>query len=155
MKWIPCVRCFFNKFDYILTITTISFDQKLCELQTHVAAMKASCDEAETQLALTNESSKMLLERAGNLRDERLASCLTFLLDGVDWTYDRQDVEDKKTIITLFLARFTLDESEIEALMSRDIPIGQQFFDAMDKTERIREDCRVLMAGEDGSTKAG
>ena len=33
--------------------------------------MKASCDEAETQLALTNESSKMLLERAGNLRDER------------------------------------------------------------------------------------
>ena len=25
----------------------------------------------------------------------------------------------------------------------------------MDKTERIREDCRVLMSGEDGSTKAG
>ena len=46
-------------------------NQKLCELQTHVAAMKVSCDEAETQLALTNESSKMLLERAGNLRDER------------------------------------------------------------------------------------
>ena len=68
---------------------------------------------------------------------------------------DRQDVEDKKTIITLFLARFTLDETEVEALTSRDVPIGQRFFDAMDKTERIREDCRVLMAGEDGSTKAG
>ena len=39
--------------------------------------------------------------------------------------------------------------------MSRDIPIGQHFFDAMDKTERIREDCRVIMAGEDESTKAG
>ena len=25
----------------------------------------------------------------------------------------------------------------------------------LDKTERIREDCRVLMAGEGGSTKAG
>jgi hypothetical protein len=25
----------------------------------------------------------------------------------------------------------------------------------MDRTERIREDCRVLMAAEDGSTKAG
>ena len=46
------------------------YDQKLCELQTHVMAMRASCDEVETQLALTNESSKMLLERAGNLRDE-------------------------------------------------------------------------------------
>lgn len=33
--------------------------------------MRSSCDEAETQLALTNESSKLLLERAGNLRDER------------------------------------------------------------------------------------
>ena len=51
------------------------------------------------------------------------------------------------------MARFTLDDSEIEALTSRDIPIGQQFFYAMDKTKRIREDCRVLMAGEDGSAK--
>ncbi|KAF9476408.1 oligomeric complex COG6 [Pholiota conissans] len=112
-------------------------DTKLGALQTHVAAMRTSCDEAETQLALTNESSKLLLERAGNLRDER------------------QEVEDKKTIITLFLARFTLTELELQALTSRDVPIGQRFFDAMDKTERIREDCRVLMAGEDGSTKAG
>ena len=55
----------------------------------------------------------------------------------------------------MFLARFTLDEAEVEALMSKDIPIGQRFFHATDKTERIREDCRVLMAGEDGSSKAG
>ncbi|KAF9555820.1 oligomeric complex COG6 [Agrocybe pediades] len=112
-------------------------DEKLHDLQVHVAAMRASCDEAETQLALTNESSKILLERAGNLRDER------------------QEVEEKKTIISLFLARFTLSESEVEALTSRDVPIGRRFFDAMDKTERIRDDCRVLMAGEDGPTKAG
>ncbi|KIM47009.1 hypothetical protein M413DRAFT_63561 [Hebeloma cylindrosporum] len=112
-------------------------DAKLGELQQHVAAMRKSCDEAETQLALTNESSKILLERAGNLRDER------------------QDVEDKKTIISLFLARFTPTEAEVEALTSRDVPIGQRFFEAMDRTEKIREDCRVLMSGEDGPTRAG
>ncbi|KAJ3516161.1 hypothetical protein NLJ89_g1297 [Agrocybe chaxingu] len=112
-------------------------DSKLRELQAHVAAMRASCDEAETQLALTNESSKMLLERAGHLRDER------------------QEVEDKKSIITLFLARFTLSDSEVEAMTSREVPVGQRFFEAMDKTERIREDCRVLMSGEEGPTKAG
>ncbi|PPQ84070.1 hypothetical protein CVT26_013151, partial [Gymnopilus dilepis] len=112
-------------------------DARLCELQIHVAAMRASCDEAETQLALTNESSKLLLEQAGNLRDER------------------QEVEDKKSIISLFLDRFTLNESEVEALTSREVPVGPRFFQAMDKTARIREDCRVLMAGEDGSTKAG
>jgi len=35
--------------------------------------MRMACDDAETQLALTGESSKVLLERAGNLRDERYA----------------------------------------------------------------------------------
>lgn len=64
-------------------------------------------------------------------------------------------MEDKKSIINLFLARFTLTDSEVEAINSREVPIGRRFFDAMDKTERIREDCRVLMSGEDGSTKAG
>ncbi|KAJ7456593.1 oligomeric Golgi complex subunit 6 [Mycena latifolia] len=112
-------------------------DAKLEELQRHVAAMHASCDEAETQLQLTNESSAMLLERAGSLSEER------------------QEVENKKSIITLFLGRFTLNEEEVEAMTSRDIPLGQRFFRAMDKTERIRTDCRVLMAGEDGPTQAG
>ncbi|TFK19198.1 COG6-domain-containing protein [Coprinopsis marcescibilis] len=112
-------------------------DEKLNDLQTHVKAMESACADAETQLASTNEASKVVLERAGNLRDER------------------QDVEDKKSIISLFLARFTLSESEAEAITSRDVPVGPRFFEAIDKTERIRQDCRVLMAGEDGPTKAG
>lgn len=34
--------------------------------------MHAACAEAEGQLQSTNEASKAVLERAGNLRDERL-----------------------------------------------------------------------------------
>ena len=64
-------------------------------------------------------------------------------------------MEEKKTIITLFLKRFTLSDTEVEALTLREVPLGSTFFEAMDRTDRIREDCRVLMAGEDGSTKAG
>ncbi|KAK7473122.1 Golgi transport complex subunit 6 [Stygiomarasmius scandens] len=112
-------------------------DEKLATLQKHVAAMRSSCDEAEKQLQQTDESSKSLLERAGNLREER------------------QEVEVKRSIVSLFLSRFTLTEEEAEAMVSRDVPIGKRFFAAMDKTEKIREDCRVLMAGEDGPTKAG
>ncbi|KAJ3755564.1 oligomeric complex COG6 [Lentinula raphanica] len=112
-------------------------DERLVALQKHVSAMHASCDEAEKQLQLSNETSKSLLERAGNLREER------------------QEVEDQKSIVSLFLARFTLTEEETEALISRDVPVGKRFFQAMDKTEQIRDDCRVLMAGEDGPTKAG
>ncbi|KAK0210475.1 oligomeric complex COG6, partial [Desarmillaria ectypa] len=112
-------------------------DQKLGELQKHVDAMHASLDDAEKQLQLTNEASSSLLEKAGNLRQER------------------QEVEVKKSIVELFLAHFALSEEEIEAITSRDVPLGQRFFDAMDRTERIRDDCRVLMAGEEGPTKAG
>ncbi|KZP29030.1 oligomeric complex COG6 [Athelia psychrophila] len=112
-------------------------DQKLNELQSHVADMRASCGEAEAQLQLTNEASKTLLDRAANLRRER-------------W-----EVETRKSIVTLFLARFTLDDDEAEAMTSRDVPIGARFFAAVDKTQKIRDDCRVLMAGEEGPTKAG
>jgi cell division protein FtsL len=68
--WVKLIQCVVVLFKYTIT-WLLTLNQKLRELQTHVAAMKASCNEAETQLALTNESSKMLLERANNLRDER------------------------------------------------------------------------------------
>ncbi|KAJ7593358.1 oligomeric complex COG6 [Mycena floridula] len=112
-------------------------DQKLDDLSNHVAQMRADCDEAEKQLQLTSEASKTLLERAGNLREER------------------QNVETKKSIVSLFLARFTLTEEEVSTITSRDVPLGPAFFQAMDKTEQIRTDCRVLMSGEEGPTKAG
>ncbi|KAG7452966.1 oligomeric complex COG6 [Guyanagaster necrorhizus] len=112
-------------------------DQKLGELQKHVDTMHASLDDAEIQLQLTNEASSSLLEKAGNLRQER------------------QEVDVKKSVVELFLGRFALSEEEIESMTSRDVPLGQRFFDAMDRTERIRDDCRVLMAGEEGPTKAG
>ncbi|KAG6872401.1 hypothetical protein C0995_009991 [Termitomyces sp. Mi166 len=118
-------------------------DQKLDELQQHISAMRLSCDEAEHQLQLTTDSSKILLERAGSLREERHEYFL------------RQDVENKKSIVTAFLTRFTLTESETEAITSRDEPVGPIFFAAMDRTEVIRDDCRILMSGEDGPTQAG
>lgn len=89
----------------------------------------------------------------------------------------RQEVDTKKSIISLFLTRFTLSDAEAEALASRDVPVdegfsdrggrtggtstngstsgGGRFFAAMDRAEKIREDCRVLMAGEEGATRAG
>ncbi|KAG5644406.1 hypothetical protein DXG03_008573 [Asterophora parasitica] len=86
---------------------------------------------------MTTNASQTLLERAGNLREERL------------------EVENKKSIVTAFLDRFTLTDDEVVVITSRDHPVGQRFFEVMDKTERIRDDCRILMAGEDGPTKAG
>jgi len=112
-------------------------------LQTHVAATRSSCDGAEKRLQQTDESGKSLLERAGNLREERSP----FSVSGRIKT--RQEVEVKRSIVFLFLLRFILTEEETEAMVSRDILIGRRFFAAVKKTEKVREDCRVLIAGED------
>lgn len=61
----------------------------------------------------------------------------------------------RQSIVIAFLRRFTLSPNDVEAITSREVPVGRRFFTAMDKTEHIRDDCRVLMAGEDGPTKAG
>ncbi|KAF8132974.1 oligomeric complex COG6-domain-containing protein [Boletus edulis] len=99
--------------------------------------MRQHCDEAETQLKLTEDASRSLLEQAESLR------------------YERQQVETQKSIVLFFLDRFTLNEDDIEAITSREISLVPRFFSAMHKTERIQSECRVLMSGEDGPTKTG
>ena len=61
----------------------------------------------------------------------------------------------RQSIITLFLSRFTLSADEKDAIASREVPVGPRFFAAMDKAAKIRDDCRVLMTGDEGNTKAG
>ena len=118
--------------------------------------MRTRCDEAQTQLADTNDSCKSLLDRAGSLREQRYVWIL-----GIQRMTDhrisllRLEVTTKQSIISLFLDRFTLTTEEAEAITSREVPVSKRFFSAMSKAERIREDCRVLMAGEEGPTRAG
>jgi conserved oligomeric Golgi complex subunit 6 len=61
----------------------------------------------------------------------------------------------RQSIVSLFLSQFTLTEAETEAITSRDIPVGKRLFNAMDRTEKIRESCQILLSGEGGSTIAG
>ncbi|TBU50315.1 oligomeric complex COG6 [Dichomitus squalens] len=112
-------------------------DKQLDTLQEHIGLMRVRCDEAQTQLHETNEACKSLLDRAGSLREQR------------------QGVAVRQSIIALFLSRFTLSAEEKEAITSRDVPVGSRFFAAMDKATKIRDDCRVLMTGDEGDTKAG
>jgi hypothetical protein len=58
-------------------------------------------------------------------------------------------------IIERFLGRFTLSDSELAALTSREIPVGNNLFEALDRVERIRFDCQALLAGEEGTVQAG
>ena len=67
----------------------------------------------------------------------------------------RQEVKTRQSIVDLFLARFTLSDEEANALSSSNVPVGPTFFAAMDRAQAIRDDCRVLMVGEDSPSKAG
>ncbi|CAL1705507.1 unnamed protein product [Somion occarium] len=112
-------------------------DKQLDTLHEHINAMRTRCDDAQSQLHQTNEACKSLLDRAGSLREQR------------------QEIASRQSVISLFLGRFTLTADEAEAITSREVAVGSRFFSAMTKTERIREDCRVLMAAEEGPTQAG
>ena len=64
-------------------------------------------------------------------------------------------MKTRQSIISLFLARFTLSADEASALSSSEVPVGPTFFAAVDRAQAIRDDCRVLMAGEDSPSRAG
>lgn len=61
----------------------------------------------------------------------------------------------RQTAVAAFLSRFTLTEEETEAITSRDIPVGRRVFNAIDRCERIRDDCYLLASAEGGETRAG
>ena len=61
----------------------------------------------------------------------------------------------RQMIVSLFLSRFTLTEAETEAITSRDIPVGKHMFDAIDRTQEIRDSCQILLSGDGGGTNAG
>ncbi|KAM0789745.1 hypothetical protein ACM66B_006600 [Microbotryomycetes sp. NB124-2] len=113
-------------------------NEKLSVLQSHLDAMHVCCDEVQTQLEKANSGTKYLLEHAEGLRQQR-ATATT-----------------QQSLVQLFLSRFTLTEAEVRALNSQEVPVGPELFAAMDKTERIRRDCRSLLSGELGEgTQAG
>ncbi|KAI5479514.1 component of oligomeric golgi complex 6 [Pseudohyphozyma bogoriensis] len=113
-------------------------NDKLSMLQSHLDAMHVCCDEVQTQLEKANTGTRYLLEHAEGLRQQRATTTV------------------QQTLVHLFLNRFTLTDAELDALTSREIPVGPELFDAMDKVERIRADCRALLSGEAGEgTQAG
>lgn len=92
--------------------------------------MHTTVDTVQSQLSQANSGTKHLLSSAASLRAERLATA------------------DRQAIVAVFLRRFTLSEREVKAMTSREVPVGRELFEAIERTEAIRRDCRVLLSGE-------
>lgn len=96
---------------------------------------------AQSHLASTNAACKSLLDKAGGLQAQRTAT------------------RTRQTIITAFLTRYTLTDAETEAIVSREVPVGKRLFGAMDRAQKIREECHVLLgfgaSDDDEGTRAG
>ncbi|GAA5821598.1 hypothetical protein JCM3770_005309 [Rhodotorula araucariae] len=113
-------------------------NDKLSMLQSHLDAMHVCCDEVHAELDKANQGTRYLLEHAEGLRQQRAVTTV------------------QQSLVHVFLSRFTLTDAELRALTSREVPVGPELFAAMDKTERIRADCRALLSGEAGEgTQAG
>ncbi|KAL0242100.1 hypothetical protein I308_105728 [Cryptococcus tetragattii IND107] len=114
-----------------------AFAEKLNVLREYMQEMQVRCDQVQSELDQANSGTKFLLERADVLRSQRASAQL------------------RAHLITLFLSRFVLSNSELAALTSREVTIGQPLFDTLDHLEKIRTDCEVLLGGEEGKTQAG
>ncbi|RSH94849.1 Golgi transport complex subunit 6 [Saitozyma podzolica] len=112
-------------------------DKKLDVLRDHMREMQVRCDQVQAELDQANSGTKYLLERADGLRNQRASAQL------------------RSSLITLFLARFTLSEAELAAFTSREVEVGPAVFGALDRVERIRQDCRALLGGVEGKEQAG
>ncbi|WWD09169.1 hypothetical protein V865_007291 [Kwoniella europaea PYCC6329] len=112
-------------------------DQKLEVLREHMKEMQVRCDQVQSELDQANSGTKYLLERADGLRSQRASAQL------------------RSSLINLFLSKFTLSEAELAALGSREVAVGPSLFDALDRVEKIRKDCEVLLGGEEGKMQAG
>ncbi|GAC94333.1 potential intra-Golgi transport complex subunit [Pseudozyma hubeiensis SY62] len=106
-------------------------DNGLVRLSDDVAAMHASCDAVQDKLRAAEESSRYLVEHAEGLERQR-AAALT-----------------QVQVAKLFLSRFTLSEAERASIYSREVRVGNDLFQAMDKLERIRSECQILLQGSE------
>jgi len=113
--------------------------------------MQIRCDQVQAELDQANSGTKYLLERADGLRSQR---SLHYRHNELQLT-SRASAQLRSMIIERFLGRFTLSEPELAALTSREIPVGNNLFEALDRVERIRFDCQALLAGEEGTVQAG
>ncbi|WOO80503.1 Conserved oligomeric Golgi complex subunit 6 [Vanrija pseudolonga] len=112
-------------------------DKKLDVLREHMLEMQSRCDQVQAELDQANSGTKYLLERADGLRSQRSSAQL------------------RTSLVTLFLARFTLTQGEERALSSREFDLGPETFKALDHVEAIRSDCRALLGGDEAKMQAG
>jgi len=105
-------------------------NRDLVELQSHLDQMNECCDEIQENLKTANSATKYLLEHTDSLRKQGEA------------------VAAKQTMVEAFLKKFTLTESEIQALTSQEIQVNWSVFEAMDHCEQIRTDCASLLTGD-------
>ncbi|KAA1107271.1 Golgi transport complex subunit 6 [Puccinia graminis f. sp. tritici] len=108
----------------------------LIDLQSHLDQMHECCDEIQENLKTANSATKYLLEHAEGLRKEDEA------------------IAAKRVIVKAFLEKFTLNESEIQALTSREVTVNWSVFEAMEHCEQIRSDCATLLTGDSQSPKS-
>ncbi|KAJ1024085.1 hypothetical protein NDA16_002924 [Ustilago loliicola] len=115
--------------DILAVLKTV--DDGLVRLSQDVAAMHTSCDAVQDKLHAAEQSSHYLVEHAEGLERQR-AAALT-------------QVEVAK----LFLNRFALSEAEQTSIYSREVRVGNDLFAAMDKLQRIRSECQILLQGSE------
>ncbi|PWN39100.1 oligomeric complex COG6 [Ceraceosorus guamensis] len=112
-------------------------DRALAALVANNEAMHAAVNDVDARLHAASVASAHLREHASGLNRQRSTA------------------ENQRQILQLFLQRFTLSADETNSIYSRDMPVGAELFRTMDRIEKIRSDCQVLLVGREVGEKGG
>jgi len=102
-------------------------DSHIESLDKLVNALDGACDRAASQLRQSKSDTQPILEKASSLRNESKA------------------IDDKKEVLSHFLAKFRLSENDTQLVRSGDTPLDEEFFCAFERLEQVRKNARQLL----------
>ncbi|KAI9708305.1 MAG: Golgi transport complex subunit 6 [Bogoriella megaspora] len=105
--------------------------EQLKRIGTAVETLNKCCAQMRASITLANRESGPLLEEANSL------------------TSERQSIETKQRVLDAFNEHFHLEDDDLVTLTSTAEPINDDFFCILNRTKKIREDCKVLLGNED------
>ncbi|RDD46726.1 Conserved oligomeric Golgi complex subunit 6 [Trichoplax sp. H2] len=97
-------------------------------LRSEIEAMNESCNQMTERLMAAKSETSDLITKTSKLHNEK------------------QQLQMRARLANLFLEKFQLSPSEIKILHgSRNDPIKEEFFDALDRVKQIHNDCKLLL----------
>lgn len=112
-------------------------EKALEQLEEQIEDLAGRAERAGQELSQSRQRTSGILAEAGRLREKKLIT------------------GEKMKICETFLSKFRLSEEELSRIRGSEHPIDDEFFNALEKIEVIRANCKLVVEGGGGPPGTG